>query len=87
MYLILSKLGHVWFSNTITRLARLSQPKGVKIKQQPYIIRTGDGYKVKYYKREVLITLVSVLNIMPLAIIHAVMCVYNKWLKVKCFIS
>ena len=51
------------------------------------MVRVGDGYKVKHYKGEVLIALVLVLDIMPLAIIYAVACVYGKWLKVKCFIS
>ena len=47
----------------------------------------GDGYKVKYYKGEVLIALVLVLDIIPLAIIYIVACVYSKWLKVRCFIN
>ena len=49
----------------------------------------GDGYKVKHYKKEVLITLISVLDIMPLAIIHAVIYIYiySKWLKVGYLIS
>ena len=59
-------------------LMQLSQPKGAEIRQQPYIVRVRDGCEVKHYKKEVSITLVSVLNIMPLAIIHAVIYVYNK---------
>ena len=51
------------------------------------MVRVGDRYKVRYYKGEVLITLVSVLDIMPLAIIYVVMCVYSKWLRVGCLIS
>ena len=51
------------------------------------MIRVGDKYKIKYYKRKVLITLVSVLDIIPLAIIYIVACVYSKWLKVKYFIN
>ena len=51
------------------------------------MVRIGDKYKVRYYKEEVLITLVLVLDIMPLAIIYIVVCVYSKWLKVRCFIS
>ena len=51
------------------------------------MVRVRDKYKVKYYKGEVLITLVSVLNIMPLAVIYVVIYVYSKWFKVKCFIS
>ena len=57
------------------------------MRQQPCTVRIGDGCEVRYYKGEVLIALVSVLNIMPLAIIHVVACVYSKWLKVGCFIS
>ena len=68
-------------------LAQLSQPKGVKMRRRPCTVHVGDGYKVKYYKGEVLITLVLVLDIMPLAIIYAVIYVYSKWLKVRCFIS
>ena len=59
----------------------------METKRQPYIVYIGDRYEVKYYKREVLITLVSVLDIMPLAIIYIVICVYSKWLKIKCFIN
>ena len=47
----------------------------------------GDGCEVKRYKGEVLIALVSVLDIMPLAVIHAVIYMYSKWLRVKCFIN
>ena len=47
----------------------------------------GDRYKVRYYKGEVLIALVSVLDIMPLAIIYVVIYMYGKWLKVKYFIG
>ena len=51
------------------------------------MVRVGDRYRVRYYKREVLITLVLVLDVMPLAIIYIVACVYNKWLRVRCLIS
>ena len=51
------------------------------------MVYMGNGCKVKYYKGEVLITLVSVLDIMPLAIIYIVICMYGKWLRVRCFIS
>ena len=51
------------------------------------MVRVGDGCEVKHCKREVLIALVSVLNIMLLAIIYTVACVYSKWLKVKCLIN
>ena len=54
---------------------------------QPCIVHAGDGYKVKHYKGEVSITLVLVLDVMPLAVIYAVTYVYSKWLKVKCLIS
>jgi hypothetical protein len=52
-----------------------------------YIVYVGDGYKVKHYKEKVLITLVSVLNIILLAIIYMVTYVYSKQLKVKYFIG
>ena len=66
---------------------QLNQPKGVKIRQQPCTVYIGDGYKVKYYKGEVSIALVSVLNIMPLAIIYMVAYAYSRWLKVRYLIS
>ena len=42
------------------------------------MVRAGDRYKVRRYKGEVLIALVSVLNIIPLAIIYAVAYTYSK---------
>ena len=42
------------------------------------MVYVGDRYKVRRYKGEVLITLVSVLNIIPLAIIRAVTYIYSK---------
>ena len=51
------------------------------------MVRAGDRYKVKCYKGEVSIALVSVLDIMPLAIIYAVACMYNRWLRVRYLIS
>ena len=51
------------------------------------MVYAGDRYKVKYYKKEVLIALVLVLDIIPLAVIYIVAYVYSKWLKVRCFIS
>jgi len=42
------------------------------------MVRVGDRYKVRRYREEVLITLVSVLAIMPLAIIRIVIYIYNK---------
>ena len=78
MHLISSRLGCVWFSNTIIRLARLGRPKGAEMRQQPYTVRVGDGYKVKCYKKEVSIALVSVLDITPLAVIYIVVYMYSK---------
>ena len=59
-------------------LARLSWPRGAETRRRPCIVYIGDGCEVKCYKGEVLIALVLVLDIMPLAIIHAVACVYSK---------
>jgi hypothetical protein len=42
------------------------------------MVRAGDRCEVRHYKGEVSITLVSVLDIMPLAIIHVVAYVYNR---------
>ena len=84
---MLFRLGRVWFSSTIAKLARLSRPRGVETKQRPCTVRAGDRCKVGRYKGEVLITLVLVLNIMSLAVIYAVACVYSKWLKVRCLIG
>ena len=47
----------------------------------------GDRCKVRYCERKVLITLVLVLDIMPLAVIYIVIYMYNKWLKVRYLIS
>ena len=66
---------------------RLSRPRGVEMRRRPCTVRVGDRYKVKCYKGEVLIALVLVLDIMPLAVIYTVVCVYNKWLRVRCFIN
>jgi hypothetical protein len=44
----------------------------------PYIVHTGNGYKIGCYKGEVLIALVSVLNITLLAIIYIVVYIYSK---------
>ena len=51
------------------------------------MVHVGDRCKVRCCKGEVLITLVLVLNVIPLAVIHAVMYVYSRWLKVRCFIG
>ena len=87
MYLILFRLRRIWFSSATARLARLGRPKGAEMRWRPCTVRAEDRYKVKYYKREVLITLISVLDVMLLAIIYIVAYMYSKWLRVKCFIS
>ena len=51
------------------------------------MVHAGDRYEVRYYKGEVLITLVLVLDIMPLAIIYAVIYIYDKWFRVKYLIN
>ena len=68
-------------------LARLNWPRGAEMRRQPCIVRAGDKCKVRCYKGEVSITLVLVLDIMPLAIIYTVTCVYSRWLKIRCLIS
>jgi len=42
------------------------------------MVRVGDGYKVRRYRGEVLIALVSVLAITSLAVIRAVVYAYGK---------
>ena len=59
-------------------LVWLSWPRGAETRRQPYIVYMGDRCEVKCYKGEVLITLVSVLNVMPLAIIYVVTYIYGK---------
>jgi len=51
------------------------------------MVHAGDGYKVRHYRGEVLIALVSALVITPLAIIYAVTYTYSRYLKVRYFIS
>ena len=68
-------------------LARLSRPREAEIRQRPCTVRAGDRYKVRRYKREVSIALVSVLNIMLLAVIYIVTCAYGRWLKIRYLIS
>jgi hypothetical protein len=75
---MLFRLGHVWFFSTIARLVRLGRPRGAEMRWWSCIIRTGDKYKVKCCKGEVLITLVLVLDVMPLAVIYAVIYAYNR---------
>jgi len=62
----------------MARLARLSRPRGAEIRRRPYMVRTGDGYKVGRYRGEVLIALVSVLAVTSLAIIYMVVYAYGK---------
>ena len=82
-----SSLGRIWFSGATARLARLGRPRGAEIRRRPYIVRAGDGCKVRRYGGEVLIALVSVLAITLLAIIRAVIYTYSKWLRVRYLIS
>ena len=84
---MLFRLEHVWFSSAIAGLARLSRPRGAEMRRRPCMVRVGNRCKVRRYKGEVLITLVSVLNIMPLVIIYIVAYAYSKWLKVRYLIS
>ena len=73
-----SSLGRIWFSGATARLARLSRPRGAEMRRRPYIVRAGDGYKVRRCGGEVLIALVSVLAITVLAITRAVAYIYGK---------
>ena len=75
---MLFKLGCVWFFIAIARLVQLGWPRGAEMRRRPYIVRAGDRYEVGHYRGEVLIALVSVLDVMPLAIIYMVACVYSK---------
>ena len=78
VYLMLFRLRHIYFSSAIAGLVWLGWPRGVKTRWRPCIVRVGDGCEVRYCKGKVLIALVSVLDVMPLAIIHVVACVYSK---------
>ena len=42
------------------------------------MVHAGDGYEVRHYRGEVSIALVLVLDVTPLAIIHAVTYIYSK---------
>ena len=53
-------------------LTRLSRPRGAETRQRPCTVHVGDRCKVGCCKGEVSITLVLVLDIMPLAIIYTV---------------
>ena len=57
------------------------------MRQWPCTVRVGDRCEVRHYKGEVLIALILVLDIMPLAIIHIVIYIYSRWLRVKYFIN
>ena len=57
---------------------RLGRPKEAETRRRPYTVYIRDGCEVKHYKGEVLITLVLVLDIMPLAIIYMVIYIYGK---------
>ena len=66
---------------------QLGQPRRAEMRRWPCTVRVGDGCEVRHCKGEVLITLVLVLDVIPLAITYIVVYIYSKWLKVKCFIS
>ena len=68
-------------------LVRLSWPRGAEIRRRPYTVHVGDRCEVGCCEGEVLITLVLVLDVMPLAVIYMVVCIYSKWLKVRCLIN
>jgi hypothetical protein len=57
------------------------------MRRWPCTVHAGDRCEIRRYKGEVLIALISVLDIVPLAIIYAVVYAYSRWLKVKCLIS
>jgi hypothetical protein len=57
---------------------RLSRPKRAEMRRRPCIVHAGDGCEVKHCKGEVSITLVSVLDVTPLAVIYAVIYIYSK---------
>ena len=82
-----SRLGRVWFSGATAGLARLGWPGGAETRRRPCTVRAGDGCEVGRYEGEVSIALVSILDVMPLAVIHAVACAYGKWLRVRCLIG
>ena len=75
---MLFRLGRVWFFSITAGLARLSRPRGAETRRRPYTVRAGDRCEVRHCKEEVLITLILVLDITPLAVIHAVACAYSK---------
>jgi len=75
---MLFRLGRVWFSGAIARLARFGWPGRAETRRRPYIVRTGDRYKVRRYREKVLIALVLVLAITLLAVICAVVYIYSR---------
>ena len=62
----------------MARLARLGRPRGAETRRRPCTVYVGDRCEVRHCKEEVLIALVLVLDVMPLAIIYMVACVYGK---------
>ena len=75
---MLFRLKYIWFSSATARLARLGRPRGVETRRRPCTVRVGDGCEVRHYKGEVLITLVSILDVIPLAVIYIVAYAYGK---------
>ena len=75
---MLFRLGCIWFSGATAGLARLGRPRGAEMRRRPCMVRAGDRYKVKCYKGEVSIALVSVLDVMPLAVIYMVVYIYGR---------
>ena len=75
---MLFRLGRVWFSGATAGLARLGRPGGAEMRRRPCTVRVGDGCEVGCCGGEVLITLVLVLDVMPLAVIYAVIYIYNR---------
>jgi hypothetical protein len=78
VHLISFRLGYIWFSSTTARLIRLSQPRGVEMRQWPCMVRAGNGCEVGCCKGEVSITLILVLDVTLLAVIYAVIYAYSK---------
>ena len=59
-------------------LVWLGRPRGAETRRWPYMVRAEDGCEVGRCEGEVLITLVLVLNVILLAVIRAVACIYSK---------
>ena len=77
-YLILFKLGHIWFSSATVGLVQLSQPKGAETKWQPCTVHAEDRCEVGHCKKKVLIALILVLAVIFLTVIYAVTYAYGK---------